>query len=112
MTYPARPVAVLILCKLLSPGPGDELVLHVEWSPFFNEADFKAFGCHVGGINCFGEILPDQRRQREALLVEGRVSKTLCVRISKKDLAGKVTFTLKANKLDWIRFSHLNVGLY
>ena len=110
--WPSRQHDGLVLCKLLSPGPGDELVLHVEWSPFFNEADFKAFGCHVGGINYFGEILPDQRRQPEALLVEGRVCKTLCVRISKKDLAGKVTFTLRANKLDWRRFSHLNVGSY
>ena len=87
-------------------------MLHVEWSQFFNEADFTTFGCHVRGVNCLGEILSDQRGQPEALFVEGRVCKMLYVRISKKDLAGKVTFTLRANKLDWIRFSHLNVGLY
>ena len=82
-----------------------------EWSPFFNaEADFKAFGCHVGGVNCFGEIWSDQRGQLEALFVEGRVCKILYLRISKKDLAGKVTCTLRANKLDWRRFSHLNMG--
>ena len=69
--WPSRQHDRLVLCKLLSPGPGDELVLHVEcslctaapylkkigkerlytgyveWSPFFNEADFKAFGCHA-----------------------------------------------------------------
>lgn len=93
-----------------SPEPRDELVLHGEWSPFFNEAAFKAFGCHVGGVNGFGEILSDPRGQPEALFVEGRVCKMLYVRISKKDLAGEVTFTLRANKLDWRRFSHLNVG--
>ena len=60
----------------------------------------------VGRVNCFGEILSDQRGQPEALFVEGRVCKMLYVRISKKDLAGKV------NKLDWRRFSHLNVGSY
>ena len=54
-------------------------MLHVEWSPFFNEADFTAFGCHVGGVNCFGEILSDQRGQPEALFVEGRVRKRLYV---------------------------------
>ena len=66
----------------------------------------------MGGVNCFGEILSDQRGQPEALFVEGRVFKMLYVRSSKKDFAGKVTFTLRANKLDWRKFSHLNVGLY
>ena len=79
----------------------------------FQRSGFLSFWLsRVGRVNCFGEILSDQRGQPEALLVEGRVFKTLCVRISKKDLAGKVTFTLRANKLDWRRFSHLNVGLY